>query len=220
MKNKCTICPNQINSNNNVNKSNTFFDIIEDDLEENPNPYINNRQTTLGSTEVPLNRQTTLGSTEVPLNMQTTLGSTEVPLNRQTTLGSSDSLIKENNLSTEVPTEVPSKRQTKASFKESLVKRSKTLGTSDIGTHIVEGSTKSQYKTPKNILNEKTITDESNIPDIIGTAVTKGGNSKEESQRLYIDPKELTGSQGLKRIMDYTDSKTPYFLYYIHIYIF
>jgi Helicase conserved C-terminal domain len=194
----------QINSNYNVNKSNTFFDIIEDDLEENPNPYINNRQTTLGSTEVPtevpLNRQTTLGSTEVP---------TEVPLNRQTTLGSTDSFIKENNLSTEVPTEVPSKRQTKASFKESLFKRSKTLETSDIGTHIIEGSTKSQYKTPKNILNEKTITDESNIPDIIGTAVTKGGNSKEESQRLYIDPKELTGSQGLKRIMEYQDTKTP-----------
>ena len=28
-------------------------------------------------------------------------------------------------------------------------------------------------------------------------------------ETLYIDPKDLTGSQGLKRIMDYTDSKTP-----------
>ena len=46
-------------------------------------------------------------------------------------------------------------------------------------------------------------------------SVKTGGNSSSnshsnsKSDKLYIDPKDLTGSQGLKRIMDYTDSKTP-----------
>ena len=56
------------------------------------------------------------------------------------------------------------------------------------------------------------------------SSLTKGGqssssfsdssttnNSSVSSQRLYINPRELTGTEGLKRIMNYTDTKTPAF---------
>jgi hypothetical protein len=38
---------------------------------------------------------------------------------------------------------------------------------------------------------------------------TKGGTVSSDDERLYIDPKELTGSQGLKRVMQFEDTKTP-----------
>ena len=40
------------------------------------------------------------------------------------------------------------------------------------------------------------------------TGGASSSNSSSEN-RFLIDPKDLTGSQGLKRIMDYVDSKTP-----------
>jgi hypothetical protein len=69
-----------------------------------------------------------------------------------------------------------------SSFKGSLKKKTK-------GTHIVEGNTKSIYPSEK-----------------IG-----GGDDSSNEKRidyLNIDPKDLTGAQGLKRIMNYDDTKT------------
>jgi hypothetical protein len=73
--------------------------------------------------------------------------------------------------------------ESSASFKGSLKKKSK-------GTHIIEGKTKS-----------------------INSSTNVGGGDEDDSRSnyLYIDPKDLTGAQGLKRIMNYDDSKTPAF---------
>ena len=78
------------------------------------------------------------------------------------------------------------------SFKDTLIPKEKH------GKHIIEGETESIYPTEKNSIKE--------------SVYKIGGNSSSSSsssEKLYIDPKELTGSQGLKRIMDYVDSKTP-----------
>ena len=86
------------------------------------------------------------------------------------------------------------------SFKGSLSKKI-PLKSSDIsGLHINETDTKSQFPSEKNSIKE--------------TTSSRGGTSNSSSnssskEQLYIDPKDLTGSQGLKRIMDYVDSKTP-----------
>ena len=84
-----------------------------------------------------------------------------------------------------------------SSFKGTLVLKKKPDESS--GLHIIEGQTKSKYPSEKNDI----VSDES---------ITKGGaGSKSDSSEevYYFDPKELTGTQGLKRIMDYVDSKTP-----------
>ena len=82
-----------------------------------------------------------------------------------------------------------------ASFKGTLVPKKKTVQKEKEGLHIIEGETKSQYPSEKNNINE---------------TLFKGGSPKDDSpDQLYIDPKDLTGGQGLKRIMNYIDTKTP-----------
>jgi len=78
------------------------------------------------------------------------------------------------------------------------------------GEHIIEGPTKSQLPTEKNSIKESGLTEEPILSNV-STFTKKGGSSSQSdsTRRLYIDPKDLTGSQGLKRIMDYTDTKTP-----------
>jgi len=66
------------------------------------------------------------------------------------------------------------------------------------GTHIVEGLTQSQYPSQKNPVKEN-----------IDESYSGGADSESVTEYLDIDPKELTGSHGLKRIMSYIDSKTP-----------
>jgi hypothetical protein len=93
------------------------------------------------------------------------------------------------------------------SFKGTLVPKKKTTKldlleeTDTYGSHIIEGETKSQFPSEKNLINESIF------------SLNKGGSSNVSRstsiELLYIDPKDLTGSQGLKRIMSYTDSKTP-----------
>ena len=102
----------------------------------------------------------------------------------------------------------PKIKSSSSSFKGSLIPKNKTSSiqksnvndnsnvTKSEGLHIIEGETKSQYPTVKNNINE------------FPTASKKGGNSA-SLERLHIDPKDLTGGQGLKRIMDYIDTKTP-----------
>jgi hypothetical protein len=83
---------------------------------------------------------------------------------------------------------------------------------SDSGTHLIEGITKSKFPTEKNSIKESNILEESSNGSKTSSVnlSKKGGASSSSSiERLYIDPKDLTGSQGLKRIMDYSDSKTP-----------
>jgi len=70
----------------------------------------------------------------------------------------------------------------------------------DEGIHIIEGETKSDMPTILNKIKE-TILDKEAQKEI------RGGFN----EILQIDPKELTGTQGLQRIMSYTDSKTPSF---------
>jgi len=84
------------------------------------------------------------------------------------------------------------------------------------GEHIIEGQTKSQLPTEKNSIKESNIFGLTEFPissnvSTITKLSKKGGDSSQSDsgRRLYIDPKDLTGSQGLKRIMDYTDTKTP-----------
>jgi hypothetical protein len=75
------------------------------------------------------------------------------------------------------------------SFKNSLIPKNKK---SSEGEHIIEGITESDLP----IDNKKGGTTDSN-------------STSNRNEKLYIDPKELTGTQGLKRIMNYVDSKTP-----------
>jgi len=68
-------------------------------------------------------------------------------------------------------------------------------------THIIEGETVSHLPTQKN------------EPQTLETTLRKGGAFQVKpiatGKKLYINPKELTGSDGLRRIMDYRDEKTP-----------
>jgi superfamily II DNA or RNA helicase len=85
----------------------------------------------------------------------------------------------------------------------------------DTNFHIIESKTKSQNPTEKNPVKPKEISGLTEIKDkgnksnsleeYLQSKPSKGG----EKRKLFINPKELTGSEGLKRIMDYTDSKTP-----------
>jgi hypothetical protein len=78
-----------------------------------------------------------------------------------------------------------------------LLKKPKVVKTPKAvkAVHIIEGETASIYPDEKNYVN----------------TVTKGGGNEEddEADYLYIDPKILIGTQGLKRIMNYDDTKTP-----------
>ena len=91
----------------------------------------------------------------------------------------------------------PSIKPPNKSFKGSLVKKKKE------GEHIIEGITISQFPSIKNPVKEI------NIIEGKEEVISRGGAPNEIPQQLYIDPKDLTGTQGLKRIMEYTDTKTP-----------
>ena len=101
----------------------------------------------------------------------------------KTTFGKSIVLEKE-----QMPVEVAKKKVTKSKKLEKV--------------HIVEGETVSQFPTEKN------------EPQTLEVALKKGGAMITDmpiatGKKLYINPKELTGSDGLRRIMDYRDEKTP-----------
>jgi len=95
------------------------------------------------------------------------------------------------------------------SFSKTLLpkkkKQEKNIEDDTSGLHIIEGATESKYPSKKNIIRDVT------------PSLQKGGDSESSKslssnssfENLHIDPKDLTGGQGLKRIMDYVDSKTP-----------
>ena len=84
--------------------------------------------------------------------------------------------------------------------------------------HIIEDETKSHLPSVLNPVKTNIQSDLKNMnkSNSLEQSVNKGGapsdsnsNSNSPSEKLYINPKELTGTEGLKRIMSYTDSKTP-----------
>ena len=81
------------------------------------------------------------------------------------------------------------------SFKGTLMPKKSTPESSKL--HIIEGDTKSQFPSEKNMSRS--------------TDSLLGGSSSQSDKPeiIYIDPKDLTGTQGLKRVMNYIDSKTP-----------
>ena len=110
------------------------------------------------------------------------------------------------------------------SFKGTLQPKKKSIETQESvsepsGLHIIEGETKSIFPSEKNPIKDSHIfgmtevPTSSNVSTITKSSFKKGGASSQSdnsrSEKLFIDPKDLTGSQGLKRIMDYVDSKTP-----------
>jgi len=100
-------------------------------------------------------------------------------------------------------------------------KKTKELKEDTSGLHVIEGETKSNIPSEKNPVKDITSlsfaeTSKKSVGDIKGGdsfSKSSTSNSKLDSisnfENLYIDPKDLTGGQGLKRIMNYTDSKTP-----------
>ena len=86
------------------------------------------------------------------------------------------------------------------SFKGTLLPKHHTKTFDDeSGEHIIEGFTKSRFPI-------KSITELSKTG---GTSSSVSSSSSSSDRQLYIDPKDLTGAQGLKRIMNYDDTKTP-----------
>ena len=88
----------------------------------------------------------------------------------------------------------------------------------DSNLHVIEGKTKSKELTELNPVKNKSVSGlsavKSRLEDYsslgsVGSLDSKGSKGGARGQKLYINPKELTGSEGLKRIMNYTDSKTP-----------
>jgi hypothetical protein len=117
----------------------------------------------------------------------------------------------------------PSVELRKNIMEETLLKRKPKL-TKDKGEHIIEGETVSQYPSEKVNVKETPIPVVVNVnvntglPRRSARNIKKGGDNsdsegeedeEQDNLRLQIDPKDLTGSNGLKRIMSYIDSKTP-----------
>ena len=94
------------------------------------------------------------------------------------------------------------------SFKGSLTNKTPTSSSNISALHIIETKTKSQFPSEKNSIKE-TKSSEELSSNSLGGSPSSSESSKNNFEQLYIDPKDLTGSQGLKRIMDYVDSKTP-----------
>jgi len=100
------------------------------------------------------------------------------------------------------------------SFSKSIIKDD------DINLHVIEGKTASKLPTELNPIKNKSISGLQDVKNTkkamedyasVSSADTLGskGGAKSASRKLFINPKELTGSDGLKRVMNYTDSKTP-----------
>jgi superfamily II DNA or RNA helicase len=102
----------------------------------------------------------------------------------------------------------------------------------DSNLHIVEGKTKSKEPTELNpvklssvsglsVAKTKSKSESGSEPTArsledylssvgsLSSKESKGGAKTSVKRKLFINPKELTGTEGLKRIMNYTDSKTP-----------
>ena len=117
------------------------------------------------------------------------------------------------------------------SFSESIIKQNKSNSrskSSDKNIHVIEGNTESKEPTEANPVKKTPISGLSDVKSLsnsnsdsgakaleeyLDNLTSKGGKTSTSTpisrKKLYVNPKELTGTEGLKRIMDYTDSKTP-----------
>ena len=120
------------------------------------------------------------------------------------------------------------------SFSKSIIldANAKEKEKTDSNLHVIEGETESKQPTKLNpvklssvsglsVAKSKSKSDPDqgstqksleNYLSSVGSLSSKGskGGAKTSAKRkLFINPKELTGTEGLKRIMNYTDSKTP-----------
>jgi hypothetical protein len=123
------------------------------------------------------------------------------------------------------------------SFSESIIQQDKSNSRSKSNSsdksnnkniHIIEGDTESKEPTEANPVKKTPISGLSDVKSLsnsnsgakaleeyLDSLKSKGGKTPTSTttpisrRKLYINPKELTGTEGLKRIMDYTDSKTP-----------
>ena len=109
------------------------------------------------------------------------------------------------------------------SFSETIIPQNKSKSkskskSSDKNIHVIEGETESKAPTEVNPVKKTPISGLSDIKSASSNSKdksledylsSKGGKTPTSPKKLYINPKELTGTEGLKRIMDYTDSKTP-----------
>jgi len=119
------------------------------------------------------------------------------------------------------PTIIEPIKNVSSSFKGTLVPKKKTSIDDTSGIHNIEGDTQSKYPSKKNPTKKTSIFGLTAVPtSSMATATNtenlKGGetsstasSSSSNNGQLYIDPKELTGGQGLKRIMNFVDTKTP-----------
>jgi len=92
------------------------------------------------------------------------------------------------------------------SFSETVTPFEENVPSSRSGLHIIEGETKSNMPQTLESIQRNSASSRSL------SSQSKGGapsGSESASAQVFIDPKELTGKLGLKRIMNYLDSKTP-----------
>ena len=135
--------------------------------------------------------------------------SVKKPLNKQKTNSIYDIIDEDTVVDDNEPKTKPSVKQVTSSsgsfkgslvpFKGPLVPKKKQNETN--GLHNIEGETQSIEPSEKAVF--KTSDNKK------GGEPSSKSSSSSTSEVLFFDPKDLTGSQGLKRIMDYKDTKTP-----------
>jgi hypothetical protein len=118
-------------------------------------------------------------------------------------------------------------KKPETSFSKSIIPKEKSNEKANV--HVIEGKTKSKEPTELNpvklspvsalsVAKSKSNSDkgstQKSLEDYlssVGSLASKGGakTPQKQSRKLFINPKELTGTEGLRRIMNYADSKTP-----------
>ena len=114
------------------------------------------------------------------------------------------------------------------SFSKTIIPKEKEK--SDSNLHVIEGKTKSKEPTELNPVKLSSVSglsvakskSDSNLEPTaksleeylssvgsLSSKGSKGGAKTSVQKKLFINPKELIGTEGLKRIMNYMDSKTP-----------
>jgi len=123
--------------------------------------------------------------------------------------------------------EKPVIKKSETSFSKSMIPNPKSKDDSNL--HVIEEKTKSKDPTELNPVKlssisglsaakSKSNSDSNSTQKSLESYLSsvgslskgsKGGAKSAAPRKLFINPKELTGTEGLKRIMNYTDSKTP-----------
>ena len=121
-------------------------------------------------------------------------------------------------------------KKPETSFSKSIILSSKEKEKEKENLHVIEGETESRLPTELNPVKHSSLSGlnvakskSKSDPDAtqkslenylssvgsLSSKGSKGGAKTSAKRKLFINPKELTGTEGLKRIMNYTDSKTP-----------